>query len=192
MSFIKPDYNRDRMEGELDQEERETLYHSIIIANARSVLEIGTSNGGGSTYMISCALNNLSSIGASCSNDKSRILKTVDNNSDRHKNAINLYTKRDLSPLGEYVRFITSDSIEYLLSISGSKFDFIFIDGSDNEKINLREYELCKSMIDPGGYISFHDYGANKTLLSKPVIEKDGSMREVRRCNSLVVFKRIY
>ena len=57
--MIEPDFNRDRFEGQMSPNERVVLYAAIMDRQCKNVWEVGTCRGGGSTYYIATALENL-------------------------------------------------------------------------------------------------------------------------------------
>ena len=82
VQVVIPDFARDSLEGQLTQKERRLLYAAIICNRPRIALEIGTWNGGGSTYFISSAMNNVGK----------GSLHTVEANKEQYDHAVALYT----------------------------------------------------------------------------------------------------
>jgi len=114
-SVIVPDFSRDRMEGQLTEVERKTLYDTVILSHPSVVFEVGTWCGGGSTYFIASALRNMHVEGRNAAK-----VYTAEVNPIFFNHAQNLYrTDMDmgeLAYLAPYVSLHFGDALEHFKS----------------------------------------------------------------------------
>lgn len=154
------DFYRDSYEGQMHPIERATMYCLIVGAKPECAVEIGTWKGGGSTYIISEALKQ---------NGKG-ILHTVEANKEFYDHAMNLYNT-DLKHLQPYVKFNYGSSLEsYKNKFEDNEIDFLLLDGAEDARQTVKEYELLIPSISNNGIICCHDWKAEKMKDLKDIL----------------------
>jgi hypothetical protein len=179
---IEPVFDRDCMEGQLSIKERRLLYRTIREERPRIVFEIGTWNGGGSTYFLLSALYN---------NDRGQ-LYTTEADKEHYEHAVELYQKGDLAYLGSRVTFYNHRAVDIinLLSVK-SEIDIMLIDGSDDPTMALYEFAYARRHIPIDGLVICHDWGEGKTSKLKPVLENDSDFAIHATVDTLAIYRRI-
>ena len=179
------DFNRDRSEGQLTPEERQSLYHFLLRTTSKTVCEVGTWKGGGSTYVIASALHILSE----ASGDVDRVLYSVEADQGRHEHALNLYMT-DLLELRPFVTLMHGDSqVVYseLLQRLGM-IDGVMLDGADEPTQAWQEYMMFRDHIRIGGFVVCHDWHGFKMRHLQPELEKDPVWRMHSLVHSLAIW----
>ena len=179
----EPDFNRDRMEGQMNPEERELLYRLVLENEPHICVESGTCLGGGSTYFVASALYNL---------DAGGVLHTVEIFDEFFDRAKKLY-RNDLAYLNPFVKFHrgnTLDTLKYL-AITLPKIDFAVLDGGACPVKILYDYCLLRDSIPVGGIACFHDWDSKKGTLIKPLMEADEDWRLIEKQIELAAWRRI-
>lgn len=158
------DFNRDSMEGQMSPIERETMYNTICKYKPKTVFEIGTWKGGGSTYIISSALHD----------NGSGILTTIENYPEFYNHAVNLYNG-ELSYLKPYINFNLGCSVEIYTPILQNidSVDFLLLDGAEDADQTVLEYNLFASKFTCGSIIMCHDWKTHKCEKIKTILSSD-------------------
>lgn len=162
---MKPDFNRDSMEGQMTPEERQEIYRLVIDTKPDVVFEVGTWKGGGSTYFLSSALHE---------NGKG-VLFTIESEAEFFSHAVSLYssTLKDLKP---YVNFsfgnseiifpnlLKSLSLASNVDMVNKQFiDIVFLDGKEDPDQTLNELSMFSPYLKVGGIVACHDWKTSKT-----------------------------
>lgn len=149
--------------GQLWRADRKLLYETIRRVKPKTVIEVGTWHGGGSTYFISQALHD---------NDFG-VLHTIEVDPLAYKIAQDNY-RRHLPHLVNRVQFHfgkATDVYPELLREVG-QIDAVFLDGSANPEEALAEFELFKPFLRKGAVVLMHDWDNEKMTLLRPKIEQ--------------------
>jgi predicted O-methyltransferase YrrM len=181
---MQPDFERDRYEGQMNPEERRLLYETVIAQKPEVVMEVGTCRGGGTTYFISCALNNLGQ----------GVLYTVENNPDFFNWALSLYSKEGpLHDLGPYVKFNFGNSLEVYPPIIHElgKVDIAMLDSGEDSMQTLWDFALMRPFIPVGGCLILHDWDNGKTDYIRPIVNNDADWLVEKVVLGLAVVRRV-
>lgn len=184
--MIAPDFNRDRFEGQMNPEERALLYHVVMETKARSVWEVGTCRGGGTTYYIACALENLAADG---------LLYTSENFREFYDYAQALYA--DGAPLGmlrHRVNFNFGSALEVFPALLADPAvplpDVVVIDGGPSSMEALWQFAMFRPYMRLGTCVCFHDWDNEKTNYIRPVIGNEHDWELVNLEIAFAVFQR--
>jgi predicted O-methyltransferase YrrM len=184
--MVNPDFNRDRFEGQLNPDERECLYRNVLAAKPKSVWEVGTCRGGGTTYYISCALHNI---------DEGGLLTTVENNREFLDYAMALYTVGALKDLFHHIIFNFGTSLQvYPAMLADSKIptpDFVVLDGGERSIECVYEYAMFRPYMKLGGRICFHDWDTGKTDYIRDLITNDQDWKLLDSARAFRVFEKV-
>jgi predicted O-methyltransferase YrrM len=148
--------------GQLWFADRKLLYDSIRAHKPRTVFEVGTWYGGGSTYFISQALYE----------NGGGVLYTIEEDREAFARAKENYAQR-LPHLLPHVRFHVGKSTEVypaLLRELGA-VDAVFLDGGDDGRQTLREFEMFAEYMKTGALLLAHDWDQQKMEMLRPVLE---------------------
>jgi predicted O-methyltransferase YrrM len=151
--------------GQLYYAERKLLYKTIRKNKPQNCFEIGTWNGGGSTFFIAQALNE----------NKKGFLHTVEINPALFQLAKSSY-KKYLPQLQPFIRFHLGDyrrEFDFRLE-KMERVDFVFLDGAENAMQTREQYKFFDSRLKPGSLLLVHDWLTEKTRLLRPEIENSG------------------
>jgi hypothetical protein len=186
----KPDFGRDRFEGQMNPSERELLYNLVLQEKPDVVCEVGTCRGGGSTYFIAKALQ---------ANGKGK-LYTCENNREFYDYARVLYAGNpDFAGLEEYVNFNFGDSYE-IFGEHGDREgcllwkicpDIVFLDGGADSIKMVYDFAMFRPYIPIGKWLVMHDWNNGKSDYIKPILNDDKDWKFVKQEIGLVVFQRI-
>lgn len=181
--MYKPDFERDRMEGQLNPEERELLYNTVLDLKPQYCVESGTFKGGGSTYFIATALANI---------DEWGILHTIEMKQEFLYYAQRLY-QYELKHLADFVHFHKGNSLDVLryLGYMLPRVDFMMLDGGASCHKILYDFALIRDRIPVGGIVAVHDWLGEKCQLIKPVLESDPDFVKIDQVIELAMFRRI-
>lgn len=159
-----PDFERDGQEGQLCSIERYILYYLVKNEQPKTVFEVGTWKGGGSTYFISSALSE---------NQWGR-LYTCEANKEFYNHAVKLY-KTTLKELAPYVvfHFGESDSVYPEVLKKLGLVDMVMLDGAEDADQTLKEYNMFLPYFKSGSFLICHDWKEGKMAKLKPVILDD-------------------
>jgi len=180
-------FERDRFEGQMNVEERELLYNTVMSEKPQICVETGTCRGGGTTYYIASALANLKASG----DETQRMLHSIEMLDEFYNYAIALY-HNTLNYLNEFVYFHHGNSLNILrtLGMYLPKVDLLMIDGGADSMASLYDFTTIKHLIPIGGHVICHDWDQSKCTYLKPVLVNDHDYQLVGRQIDLVVFKK--
>jgi hypothetical protein len=136
------DFTHTKYNGEMLPFERFKLTNWILDIKPTIVFEVGTGNGGGSTYFISKALTELNNDGVIYTCDP---LRSIDNNMLSEFKNIKYYN-------------IYSDVMLQNLINDNIKPDFIMFDGPENPEVAFNDIKFLETYIEDGTYFSMHDW----------------------------------
>jgi cephalosporin hydroxylase len=136
------DFTHTKYNGEMLPFERFKLTNWILEIKPTIVFEVGTGNGGGSTYFISKALTELNNDGVIYTCDP---LRSIDNNMLSEFKNIKYYN-------------IYSDVMLQNLINDNIKPDFIMFDGPENPEVAFNDIKFLETYIEDGTYFSMHDW----------------------------------
>lgn len=158
--------------GQLWYAERKLLYETVRATRPRVAFEIGTWEGGGSTFFIASAL----------AAGGGGVLHTVESDPERHAIATRSY-RTHLPRLVDSVRFHCGSSqavIPGVLADEG-RCDFLFLDGAQDPDQALDELEMFKDYLAPGSVLVAHDWDNDKMAAVRPEIESDPRFEILQR-----------
>ena len=136
------DFYHTKYNGEMLPYERFKLTEWVTSINPKIVFEVGTGNGGGSTYFISNALKELNNGGYIHTCDP---LRTIDDNMlNEFDNII-------------YYQINSIEMLENLIN-TNIKPNFIMFDGPENPDIAYEDIKFLEKYIDNNTYFSMHDW----------------------------------
>jgi predicted O-methyltransferase YrrM len=182
----KPDFGRDRFEGQMNPSERELLYNLVLQEKPDVVCEVGTCRGGGSTYFIAKALQ---------ANGKGK-LYTCENNKEYYEYARALYAGNpDFAGLEEYVRFHFGDSEYCFHRIFEGGFDggidIVFLDGGADSIKMVYDFAMFRPFIPVGKWLIMHDWDNGKTDYIKPILMNEHDWKLIKIELGTAIFQRI-
>ncbi len=148
--------------GQLWYADRKLLYGAILEHKPRTVFEVGTWYGGGSTYFISQALYE----------NGSGVLHTIEENAEAHERAKDNYA-RHLPHLLGHVRFHLGKSTEVYPALLHEQgvVDAVFLDGGQDAQQTVREFEMFAAHMQPAALLLAHDWDNEKMELLRPKLE---------------------
>lgn len=139
--FCGPLYWPNTFPTSVDQATAELLYSVVRLARPRVAIEIGTAKG-----------NAAIAIGQALCDNGSGILYTID---PEEQHLVHIAIRK--SRLGKWIKYLTDYSYNVIPKLGLTKFDFVFIDGDHRYEHVLRDFNLVKDSVAPGGIIVFHD-----------------------------------
>lgn len=162
-------------EGEMLPYERYKLFNWIIKINPKILLEVGTGNGGGSSFYISEALLQAKNSGE---------LYTCDPYAD---NPFIIFSQKRYKDIVFYYKIESRMLITYMIQKNKIP-DFVFFDGPEIPELALNDFKLLEPYLRKGCYFSMHDWhsgtkrnydNANsvKSALLKPYLESHKQWR---------------
>lgn len=155
--------------GQMYAMERKALYDTIIKYKPKHCFEIGTADGGGSTYFIASAFEKLK-------NGKLYTLESYPYLFKKTTRRYNLYLRRLLP----YVHFIfgsTTKSFEKY--IGDEEVECVFLDGSDIEKETVDQYNSFLPHFKKGSILMLHDWRTVKTAAIEPILLNDKNWEKI-------------
>lgn len=154
--------------GQLWVADRKLLYKTIRQVKPKTVFEVGTWQGGGSTYFISQALYD----------NGFGVLHTIE--ADPQIHAIVQQNYRTYLPhLLQHVEFHSGKAMEvypHLLRQLGC-VDTVFLDGSADPQEAYGEFEMFAPFLHNGGVVLMHDWDNEKMALLRPALERSSQWR---------------
>jgi len=156
--------------GQMYKAERKALYNIVKEAKPDYCFEIGTYTGGGSTFFISKALKD---------NNKGKLF-TIESDQFLFNKAKSRY-KKYLKGQFPFVEFINSSNptvFEKFLRES-NKTNIIFLDGAEDGKQTLAQYNFFKPYFRNGTILALHDWKTEKTMQVKPIILNDPHWKKI-------------
>jgi len=154
--------------GQMYAAERRALFDAVVRRKPRKCFEIGTWIGGGSTFFIASAFNQL---GAG-------ELITVEADPMWHEIGATYY-RECLPELSAHVRFLLGRDVGILeRHIDASVgVECFFLDGSDIPEQALRQFKFFEGYARPGTIMMAHDWNDKKQLMLRPAVEADARWR---------------
>ena len=192
--MIKPNFERDRFEGQMNPEERKAIFDLIIKEKPETVFEVGTCRGGGSTYFISCALEN---------NDYGTLF-TCENFKEFYDYAIALYNKdEEFQTLAKRIKFHFGNSLAIypaiLRQISEDRkkaslnplfIDFCILDGGSDSMQMVYDFAMFRPYMPVGSYLICHDWDDGKTDYIRPILRNEHDWDMVELVKGLAIYRR--
>jgi hypothetical protein len=136
------DFTHTKYNGEMLPFERFKLYNWVLDIKPTTVFEVGTGNGGGSTYFISKALTELNNNGVIYTCDP---IRSIDESMLSEFKNIKYYN-------------IRSDEMLEKLKNDNVKPTFIMFDGPEIPEIAYNNIKTLETYIEDGTYFSMHDW----------------------------------
>lgn len=148
--------------GQLWYEERKLLYETVRRRRPDTVFEVGTWEGGGSTFFIAQALYD-AGVG---------VLHTVEADASLHHKAVEGYAKH-LPHLGSFVRFHlgTATAVYPKLLSQLEAVDTVFLDGAQDPNQALNEFEMFDPYLKKDSVLMMHDWENEKMSVVRKRIE---------------------
>ncbi|OJI09287.1 hypothetical protein BK006_01685 [bacterium CG10_49_38] len=152
------------LQGQMYIRDRKGLYDTILEFKPRHCLEVGTWTGGGSTFFLGKAFEEIG---------KGK-LYTLESDQELYDQAISYYTK-NLPQTRAFVEFIRGDNVEIFRGMleSAGSLDCCFLDGSDNSAETIRQYDFLKKYFRSGTILMAHDWNTAKMIKLRPIILAD-------------------
>jgi predicted O-methyltransferase YrrM len=151
------------IESQLHPAEKEILKSKTLAAAQPTILEIGTYKGGGSTLTFLEALKRKGSgrlIGIEAHPDVFAEMKA-------NIASVDLEFFDFFEPIGGFSQRVIPD-----LLLRFPRFDLVFLDGGNNPREQIDEFELLKNAIPVGGYLFSHDANLRKGRWLVPYISE--------------------
>jgi predicted O-methyltransferase YrrM len=148
--------------GQLWYSERKILYEAIRLHKPRTVFEVGTWYGGGSTLFIAQALHD----------NGCGILYTVEPDPMAHEKAVKGY-ERELPNLLPHLKFFLGNSVDVFPKELNTfkQIDALFLDGAQDPVQTEREFSMFETHLRPGAVFIAHDWDNEKMKSIRPRIE---------------------
>jgi hypothetical protein len=171
------DFKNSPYPGEMLPFERFKLYNWILEAKPKIVFEVGTGDGGGSTYYIAEAIKKLNNDGVIYTCDPIRII-----NENILKNFDNI----------KYFQKNSNQMIKQLIENSIIP-DFIMFDGPENPEIAYDDIKFLENHIKNGTYFSMHDWdffrpydkgNSTKSIKIRKYFEQSENWHLIEKLNS--------
>jgi predicted O-methyltransferase YrrM len=147
--------------GQLYRAERRALHAALMRRAPRFAFEIGTFNGGGSTFFLAHAFSALG---------HGKLL-TIEIDPGLHAQAVALYSER-LPALRPHVEFLLGGMPELFvpyLQQAGSA-EFVFLDGAEDAAQSLAQFRFFEPWFRPGSVLALHDWHTEKMRLLKDAV----------------------
>lgn len=154
--------------GQLYRAERRALHDALLRRAPRFAFEIGTFNGGGSTYCLARAFARLG---------RGRLV-TLELDPALHAAAVALYDTR-LPALRPHVEFLRGgDPVLFtpFLREAGAA-EFVFLDGAEHAEQSRAQLEFFAPWFRPGSVLACHDWHTEKMRLVRTALAADPSWR---------------
>ena len=183
-----PRFERDHMEGQMHDPERKALWEIVVALKPEKVFEIACWLGGGSTYFITSALHE----------NGNGHLWTCELHPEFLDHAVALYKSGDLKELNPYVTFHLGSGEDIFPPVLAKEgpIDMAFLDGGEGHNLSdaqqqARELAMMKEHLRVGGMIAFHDWGLNKTALTRVIMQNDMDFEMVDSVMTLATFRKV-
>jgi predicted O-methyltransferase YrrM len=147
--------------GQLYCAERRALHEALVRRAPQYAFEIGTFNGGGSTFFLARAFAQLG---------QGKLL-TLEIDPGLQARAIALYSQR-LPALRPHVEFLlggTPDLFLPWLKQTGSA-EFVFLDGAEDAAQSLAQFRFFEPWFRPGSVLAMHDWQTEKMRALKSTV----------------------
>lgn len=143
------DFKQDFNQGQLNPEERQLVYETVLELKPKVCVECGTWKGGGSTFFIASALHELNY----------GVLLTWEIELEFHNAALEFYRTKD--DLESHIVFINADFNEGIKEFF-TNIDFALLDGPDTSEYNVKSLKLLEEKMSVGGIVILHDWNNEK------------------------------
>jgi predicted O-methyltransferase YrrM len=156
-------------DGQMMVKERQAMYDTIVKYKPKRLLEIGTWKGGGSTYIISSAASKCGGI-----------LDTIETDIENYSYAVKLYCG-ELVYLQPFVKFNHGQSQDIIPRLLWERkaYDFLFLDGAEDQDQTVKEYNMMNEHLALGSILACHDWGTLKMARLKEIIGADKSWQNI-------------
>jgi cephalosporin hydroxylase len=182
--LIEPDFERDRIEGQLSPMERRALYDCVMRLRPDCAFEVGTCRGGGSTYFIASALRNID-----IDTGKKVVLQTTETDIDFYEYASELYGTK-LQYLSPYVNLHLCGAMQTFAGFEMPGRGFAFLDGAENASETLHQFSMFDMRLNPGSMLAFHDWTTSKTDSIRPIMEDHQRWLRWKAVDSHHIFRK--
>ena len=164
--------------GQMTTAERELLYNTVVGCRPAIAFEVGTWEGGGSTYFISGALvdNNYG------------ILYTIERDLVAHQRAKDNFFLWPQHAQHSILFNGESQIIFPPILRSLGQADFVFLDGENDPESTVRDYQMFLPYMFAGSMLACHDWTAPKMERLKQIV--GSAFKQVDAVDSLVTFER--
>jgi len=156
--------------GQMYRAERRALHDLLRERAPAFAFEIGTFNGGGSTYFQALALAKVG---------RGRLV-TLEISPELHAAAVALYATR-LPALRPHVEFLLGGSpalFEPFLLQAGAA-EFVFLDGAEHAEQSLAQYRFFEPWFRSGSVLAMHDWNTEKMRLVKQLVVEGAAWRRL-------------
>ena len=156
--------------GQMYCAERRALHDAVVRRAPRYAFEIGTFNGGGSTFFFAKAFARLG---------RGRLV-TLEIDPGLHAQAVELYATR-LPALRPCVEFLLGGSpacLEPFLRQAGSA-EFVLLDGAEHADQSLEQFRFFEPWFRGGSILVLHDWNTEKMRLVRQRLTTSPRWREV-------------
>ncbi|MDD2765439.1 MAG: class I SAM-dependent methyltransferase [Opitutaceae bacterium] len=147
--------------GQLYRAERRALHDAVVRRQPAFAFEIGTFNGGGSTYFLALAFAKLG---------RGKLV-TLEIDPALQAKAAAFYTTQ-LPTLRPHVEFLLGGSPELFtpfLQQAGAA-EFVFLDGAENAAQSLEQYRFFEPWFRRGSVLALHDWNTEKMRLIRELL----------------------
>jgi predicted O-methyltransferase YrrM len=147
--------------GQLYRAERRALHEALVRRAPQFAFEIGTFNGGGSTFFLARAFHSLG---------RGKLV-TIEIDPNLHARAIAFYSEH-LPAMRSHVEFLLGSTPELFvpyLKQAGSA-EFVFLDGAEDATQSLAQFRFFEPWFRPGSVLAMHDWHTEKMRLLKNLI----------------------
>lgn len=170
--------------GQMYAAERKRLYDMVLKYKPEHCFEIGTADGGGSTYFIASAFEKLGK-------GKLYTLESYPYLFKKTRKKYNIFLRRLLP----HVKFILGDTTKSFDKYIGSEIQCLFLDGADDAQQTLNQYHEFSPYFKSGAILMIHDWNTEKTAAIKPALLNDPKWEKIMELEQpisvgFVVFKR--
>lgn len=155
-----------KLDGQLWLADRKLLYETVRARAPMNCFEIGTWKGGGSTLFIAQALHD----------NRRGVLHTIEVDRAMAANARRAY-ETYLPHLLPHVDFHVGDYNEEYSRYSPDGADFVFLDGAEDGRETLAQYEFFLPHLRTGSVLVVHDWLTDKARLVKDLLERSPEWR---------------
>jgi predicted O-methyltransferase YrrM len=160
--------------GQLYRAERRALHDALLQRAPSIAFEIGTFNGGGSTFCLAMAFARLG---------RGRLV-TLELDPDLHRQAVDLY-ETQLPELRPYVEFVLGGDPELFvprLEQAGAA-EFVFLDGAEDAEQSLDQFRFFEEWLRQGSVIAVHDWHTEKMRLLRREVTASGGWETLTEVN---------
>ena len=153
--------------GQMYWRERKAIYETIINHKPNRCFEIGTYNGGGSTYFVSSALHH---------NNFGK-LYTSESDPRLYGRAVDFYSSK-LPNQKRFIEFLNSSDFNCFLPFVNEGVDLFILDGAEHARETVDQYEFFMKYTHSGTIMIVHDWHTEKMRLLKDMIFDEWNLLE--------------